>query len=1021
MTTSRETTWFRSPEERGAGAPRATPEFPCPAPAAAGVDRRAFLRLVGFSFAAASVSACSRGPAQTALTHTGTPEDMLAGKAYWIASTSWADGSGGGVLVRCRDGRPVKLEGNPEHPLNRGGLTASTQASLLSLYDDQRIDGPLLDGQPVSWDALDQAVMQHLDAITAAGGTVRLLSSTLTGPSTRAWIDRFVAAAPGRAQVVYDALSCSAQLDAYEAAYGVRALPRHDLAAAKLLAVFDADPLGTWISPAEYARDYASARKPDGPQADMSRHWQFEARMSLTGTRADRRVRVAPSETAPALAQLAAALAAHAGVPLPGPAPADDALRPELRAALGELADELWQRRRDGLVLCGSNDRDAQLITCWINELLGNQGRTWHLDSPSHQRQGDDRAVEALRQELQAGDVDLLITAGCNPAYDLPGMAEAIATAGAHVSLAGLADETSALASMICPEPHELERWDDAEPRAGLFCTSQPTLPPLRDTRSLRASLARWMGDARDDRELLKAHWREQLDARRPDHELPFEIWFNQVLERGFVQLPAAPVQQPGAFSDATLGQALGAVAAAAATDPAAGSDELRVLLYPKVGLLDGRGAHNPWLQELPDPVTKTTWDNHADLSPATAQRLGLSDGDMIRLSCTDDPSLPALELPVLTQPGQADDVVAVALGYGRAGTDRFTNIGPEWIEAEATVQPGDTIGVNAAPWLSFRDGAFATDTRRASVAATGARREAACTQDHHSLAVPEHLAPKRGAVRDAVHLVALPDLHATGAHGAGESHGGDVELWADDHKPRGHHWGLAIDLTACTGCSACVIGCQAENNVPVVGRDEVRRHREMSWLRIDRYYADKGDGDVDVVHQPLMCQHCGHAPCETVCPVLATMHSNEGLNTQVYNRCVGTRYCANNCPYKTRRFNWFEYGKPDRMQNMALNPDVTIRSRGIMEKCSMCVQRIQEAKADAKRRGEPLADGDIQTACQQSCPSNAIVFGDISDPHSEVSRLASAPRAYTVLEELNLKPGVRYLADVRNTEGAKG
>ncbi len=1027
MPTSRKTDWYRSPNECASDTPCESAEFPYPTPADKGVDRRAFLRLVGFSFAAAGVTACSRGPAQTALTELVAREGIIPGRAYWIATTSWADGSGGGVLVRCRDGRPVKLEGNPAHPLNRGGLTASTQASVLSLYDDHRFDGPRLDGHSTSWAAVDEAMRTKIAAITAAGGSVRVLTSTVTGPSTRAWIERFLTSVPDGRHIAYDALSCSALLDAHAEAYGVRALPRYDLSAARVLAVFDADPLGTWISPAEYSAGYAAARSPETHDNHaMSRHWQFEGRMSLTGTRADRRVRTAPWETTPALAQLAATLAARAGVELPGPAPKIDALRPAVRDALEDSATELWANRRDALVLCGSNDRDAQRLTCWVNHLLSNKGRTWDLDAPSQQRLGSDADVEALRQELLAGDVDLLLTAGCNPAYDIPGFADAVSAAATHVSLASLEDETSYRATIVCPEPHELESWGDAEPHSGLYCTTQPTVPPLRNTRSLRATLARWTGDERDDRDLLKDHWRDHLSNRRASQTEPFDGWFDSVLERGFVQLAPSPSTPPGLF-DPT--QAAGALQRAGRGQSAPAEGTLRAVLFPTVGILDGRGAHNPWLQELPDPVAKTTWDNHASLSPATAETLGIRDGDMVLIAVvTDDGSndttRPTLELPVLVQPGQDEGIVAVALGYGRMGTDRFTDIGPEWIEAIPTVRPGDTVGVNAAPLLHFSNGAFAPDALNVRLTPTGKRRPLASTQDHHSLAVPAHLAPPRGAVRDAVHLITLPELNDDHTYAPDDGHGTSTELWADDHEPRGHQWGMAIDLTACTGCSACVIGCQAENNIPVVGRDEVQRHREMSWLRVDRYYSDRSDlgpGEVDVVHQPLMCQHCAHAPCETVCPVLATMHSNEGLNTQVYNRCVGTRYCANNCPYKTRRFNWFEYSKPDRMQNMVLNPDVTIRSRGVMEKCSMCLQRIQEGKAEARRRGVPLKDGDIKTACQQSCPTEAIVFGDLSDPESRISKQVASTRAYTVLEELNVKPGVRYLADVRNRPGEEG
>ncbi|HHK41809.1 MAG TPA: 4Fe-4S dicluster domain-containing protein, partial [Planctomycetaceae bacterium] len=371
-------------------------------------------------------------------------------------------------------------------------------------------------------------------------------------------------------------------------------------------------------------------------------------------------------------------------------------------------------------------------------------------------------------------------------------------------------------------------------------------------------------------------------------------------------------------------------------------------------------------------------------------------------------------ELPVHIQAGQHDRVVAVALGYGRMGTDRFANLAPDWFEGNPMIAAGETIGVNAAPWLAVVDGRIRTDVRSVTIEKVDGHKELACTQDYHKLEVPEHLAPEGGEVRDVLQRSVLGAHVAHAEHGAG-GHGEAAGLWPDDHKRPGHNWAMVIDLSVCTGCSGCVVSCQAENNVPVVGRDEVERHREMHWLRIDRYYG--GDDDnLRVSHQPMMCQHCDNAPCEAVCPVLATVHSSEGLNQQVYNRCVGTRYCANTCPYKVRRFNWFEYPRDDEHANHALNPDVTVRSRGVMEKCSMCAQRIQAAKSAAHREGRILADGEIQTACQQSCPTKAIVFGDVGDPESEVSKAMAGPRRYRALEEINVQPSVAYLTEVRNS-----
>jgi molybdopterin-containing oxidoreductase family iron-sulfur binding subunit len=442
--------------------------------------------------------------------------------------------------------------------------------------------------------------------------------------------------------------------------------------------------------------------------------------------------------------------------------------------------------------------------------------------------------------------------------------------------------------------------------------------------------------------------------------------------------------------------------------------DAWALVLYPKIGMLDGRHGHNAWLHEMPDPVTKVTWDNYACVSPAAAARLGLKDGDIVRVTAVATPNEGAasIELPAFVQPGQHDQVVAIALGYGRAGTDRFGKIGPPWFEAR--VLPG-LVGVNAASFVTSIANAREYAGRSVTVLKTDRSRQLASTQVHHSLEPPGSTEP-----RPIIQETTLGELAAAATAGhaaAGAEHGGE-DLWPDDHPKEGRRWGMSIDLNSCTGCSACVIACQSENNVPVVGQDEVRRNREMHWLRIDRYYSGSDD-ETEVAHQPMLCQHCNHAPCETVCPVLATVHSEEGLNQQVYNRCVGTRYCANNCPYKVRRFNWFDYPHEDRLQNLVFNPNVTVRSRGVMEKCTFCVQRIQEQTIEASRLGQPVPDGGIKTACEQSCPAEAIVFGDLHDPNSRVARLAESNRAYRVLEELNTQPAVRYLKLVRHDRAA--
>ena len=966
-------------------------------------SRRSFLRLAGFGIASTVLAGCSRGPVRRAVTYLEAPDGIVAGRGYKMATTCAGCTARCGALARCRDGRPIKLEGLPDHPLSGGGLCAVGQAEVLSLYDAQRFDGPRAARAKTTWANADREVARVLAKVRKDGGKVRVLTETVTSPSTQAAIDGFCALVKDGRHVVYDALSSSAILDAHERTHGRRVLPRYRFDRAEVIASFDADFLGTWISPVGFARDYASGRRPDGDGAKMSRHWQFEARVSLTGGRADRRLRVAPWETGAALAGLCDLLGKKAGRTSPASGSAASAPHGD---HLAGLADELWAARGRSIVVCGDDDVGTQTLANLANDLLGNYGTTVDLERPSRQKLGRDGALSELRTELASGQVALLIVDGANPVYDLAfpgGLGGAIEKAGLLVSTAGLEDETSQLAHVVCPSPHFLEAWDDAEPIEGILSLTQPTVPPLRDARSLRASLSVWSGGAADDRALVEAHWKQSVHPRAVP-EQRFATFFRQALHDGFIELPARR-RDPAPFQ----------LAGVRLPDPPAKPDggRLAVVVYPKVSMLDGRHAHNPWLQELADPVSRIAWESYAVLSPATAERLDVAEGDVVRLRTDADGS--PVALPVHLQLGQHDGVVAVARGYGRSGTDRFADIGPDWWEGEATVGPGGRIGESAAHWLTVHGETIRTTGTAVAIATTSDHRALASVQEYHSLVVPPHLAPEHGEIRRAARTVELdrfredPEHEIHGAH-----HHPTGNLWPADHAPEGNRWGMVVDLSACTGCSGCVVACQAENNIPVVGRDEVQRHREMSWMRIDRYHQGDPD-DVQISHQPMMCQHCDNAPCESVCPVLATIQSSDGLNQQVYNRCVGTRYCANTCPYKVRRFNWFEYPRKSELQNHALNPDVTVRSRGVMEKCSMCVQRIQEARIEARRQGVELRDGDIQVACQDSCPAQAITFGDLADPKSEVSKKAAGARAYRVLEETQVEPAVRYLAQVRN------
>jgi len=916
--------------------------------------RRDFLKLLGFSFAGAALASCTRMPVEKAIPYLIQPEDVVPGVPNWYATACTGCSAGCGLLVKTRDGRPIKIEGNPDAPLNAGGVDstgrasggvcATGQATVLSLYDDARLKGPLLDGHNASWADIDALVTKELTEISATGGKIVLLSSTITSPSLRSLIADWKVKYPTSEQVVYDAVSYSALLEAQEQAFGERVLPRYLFDKAKVIVGLNCDFLGTWLSPVEFTRAYSSRRKPDGEW--VTRHLQFESRMSLTGTNADQRTPINPSE------ELAFA----------------STLLKELSTQniISETAKELWAARGESLVVSGTNDLQIQLTVAAINSVLGNIGKTIDLDNPSLQRQGDDRAFKRLSEELAQGKVAAVICLGTNPVYDSPegpAFGDAFKKLRLSISISDRLDETSSLAKIVATESHALEAWGDAQPNTFTYHVQQPVIRPLHDTRPSSESLLRWMGRSESSYEYVKGFWAGNLANLPWDH----------CVRSGFMALSPKDSNARSFRSEALS-------AAGAHRDAALQDKALELQLYEPIAIRDGRHANNPWLQELPDPVTKITWDNYASLAPATAKNMGLREGDVITVK-TDRGSV---EIPVQIQPGQAAKTIAIALGYGRARCGKA----------------GEKVGVNAYPLLGAKS---------VSLEKTLKHVELAATQTHHSM-----------EGRPIVLETTLAEYKKDPAAG-NERHEELKTLWAE-HDYTGALWGMAIDLSACTGCSACVIGCQSENNVPVVGRDEVRRRREMHWIRIDRYYAGSEENP-ETVHQPMMCQHCQNAPCETVCPVLATVHSSDGLNQQVYNRCVGTRYCANNCPYKVRRFNWFDYAHNDQfdfnMNNdlgtMVLNPDIVVRSRGVMEKCSLCVQRIQEKKLDAKKSGRALKDGEIQTACAQSCPAQAIVFGNLNDPKSRVGQLNKDGRFYHVLEELNVRPNVGYLTKVRN------
>ncbi|MBT3675045.1 MAG: 4Fe-4S dicluster domain-containing protein [Candidatus Marinimicrobia bacterium] len=948
-----------------------------------GFSRRSFLKTTGFSFAAFMV-ACSKTPVQKAIPFLIQPEEILPGKATWYASTSFACDAGCGVHVKNRDGRPIKLEGNPKHPMTQGGLCAQCQASLIELYDSKRIIDPILYRQSSTWEAVDSYVIKELRKIRDKGKEIVILTGTATSPSLLYTIKKFKKKFKTVSHIQMDDYSYSAILDAHEKNYGQRILPKYRFDKADLILSIDADFLGSWVSPIQFTKDFQKNRKLDSKH--ISKLIQVESRMSITGAKADERIAMTPTEMKSFMVDLDAIIHGKHGT----------------NSHAKKIAGLLKLHRGNSLVVSGINDIKIQLIVNRINQSLGNVGRTLDIKKTSQMYAGSDSSIQSLVTKIESGMVGALLISDTNPAYILANgidFSTLMKQVDLSVSFSDMNNETTAHCNVIAPGLHDLESWNDSELTSGVLSMTQPVIRPFGKNRSLRQSLSTWMGMKQDERDLVRNYWKKIFTSRVKSGKTFTRFW-NELVHDGFTTIsPNSKKLTP--FKNQNI-QIEGAT-----------KNELELVLFQSSQLGHGRHAENPWLQELPDPITKLTWDNVASFSPETAEKYHLKKGDVIEIVSGKN----KIELPVFLQPGQKNNTVVAALGYGRVGTERFHEIGPDWLEKKDTVKKGETVGTSVSSMISF-DNTFHYSGMPIKIQKTERTWDLALTQTYNTLSNPENTSPASMPVRPFVQETTFSEFQKNPS--AGSHHGHPITtLWEDDHTYEGHHWGMAIDLTSCTGCSSCIVGCQVENNVPVVGKDEVLRKRDMAWLRMDRYYSGDGE-DVDVSFQAMMCQHCDNAPCEPVCPVLATVHSSEGLNQQVYNRCVGTRFCANNCPYKVRRFNWFDYAHEDVMENMVLNPDVTVRSRGVMEKCSLCVQRIQEAKFEAKRLGVPLKDGDIKLACEQSCPADAIVFGDLNNPESRISKMTKDERHYKVLEELNAVPTVGYLTQVRNRDADK-
>ncbi|MCH7399724.1 TAT-variant-translocated molybdopterin oxidoreductase [Belliella sp. DSM 107340] len=983
-----------------------------------GPSRRDFLKLMGFSLAAASLAACE-APVRKAIPYVNKPVDINPSIPNYYASTFAFGGDYASIVVKTREGRPIKIDGNELSPINGKGVSAIVEASVLSLYDKERLAAPYVNGEKSDWATLDAQVKSKL----AAAGSVKIITNTILSPSTEKALSQFAETIGGAEVITYDPVSSYGITKAAETSYGAAVLPTYKFDQAKVIVSFGADFLGTWISPIEFARQYAKGRKISKEKPEMSRHFQFESNLSLTGSNADYRTPIKASVSGLAVLSLYNALAKKAG------AASFNAAAVEV-AHLDKAANELWANRGASIVVSGSNDPNVQIVINAINDLLGNNGVTVDFSTPSFFRKGDDAKMNQFVADLNAGRVGGVLFFNCNPVYDFAKGAElAAGIAKAKVSIAtnSTMDETASAVQLVAPDNHFLESWNDFNPRKGEYSLAQPTISPLFDTRQAQESLLVWAGSESNYYDFLQENWNSTIFASQSELS-DFQQFWDQSLFNGVYSDNSEPTSISG-VADAS------AAAAAISRTYKADNAATELVIYTKIGIGNGTFANNPWLQEMSDPISKATWDNYLTVSQKWANENGLKmfEGATQKAKLTIGDK--SIIVPVLVQPGQAIGTVGLALGYGRTKAGRVAN----------------GVGVNAYELLDSSKGFVNFDiTEGVSIELTSDKYKIAQTQTHQTymgrdFVVQESILPEYK--EDAFAGRYQPKIYKEGEFVKPSK----ISLWKG-HQYSQHHWGLAIDMNSCIGCGACTVACQVENNVAVVGKQEVLNRREMAWIRIDRYYssdAEVGDNDgleiasenPEVVFQPMMCQHCNNAPCETVCPVAATTHSSEGLNQMTYNRCIGTRYCANNCPYKVRRFNWFKYhdnkdfstvnvAQNDDLGKMVLNPDVTVRSRGVIEKCSMCVQRIQAGKLTAKREARKVQDGEITTACATACPTDAIVFGDMNDTGSKIyatlkiqeetlsaTKEVNEERAYHVLEEVNVNPNVWYFTKIRNKD----
>jgi Fe-S-cluster-containing dehydrogenase component len=926
-------------------------------------SRRDFLKLLGFSVSAVALVSSCQMPVRKAIPLLNQPEDLIPGVSNYYASTFFDGNDYCSILVKTRENRPIKIEGNELSPLTKGGTSARVQASVLNLYDDARLRAPYINGKASTWEDTDKEIIARLSQLNQSGKKIVFLTSTIISPTTKKLMEEFTATFPNIEVVTYDPVSFSAIREANQLNFGKDVIPSYSFDKANITAGFNADFLGNWLMPVAFSKQYSANRKLDKGKTSISRSYQFESRMSLTGANADYRYGIRPSDEAIVLLNLYNKIAQEVGLTTfsVSNSPVD----------VSQVTTDLLKNKGKSIVVSGTNKLNIQLIVNAINNALGNYGSTIDLNTPVYLKRGNDAAMNNLVKEMNSGQVGGIMIHNANPAYDYVAASEFISglqNVNTRISFADTMDETAAKCEFVCTDHNFLESWNDAEPVKGIYSIMQPSIRPIFNTRQFQDSLLKWLGDKNDFSTYLETSWKRILSNDKATSGNFKQNW-DKIKHDGVYQINYEVSDQPEFKSQSLSTQKNN-------------SNDIEIVLYEKISIGTGKYANNPWLQELPDPITTATWDNYLSISPSYADEHNLQLEDVVLVNNE-------FEIPVLVQPGQPEGTASIAVGYGRTSAGKA----------------GNNVGQNA---YKLVDG---TGIKIEKI--SGKKYPLALTQMHHDM-------EERPIVRETTLAEYIKD----------PSSGNELHKYDEEHNVTlynkinydGFQWSLSIDLSSCTGCANCVIACQAENNVAVIGKEQVKNRRIMHWMRIDRYYS-RDEMNPEVFHMPVMCQHCNNAPCENVCPVAATSHSNEGLNQMTYNRCIGTRYCINNCPYKVRRFNWFQFANNNKFDynmnsdlgKLVLNPDVIVRQRGVVEKCSMCIQRIQEGKLNAKIENRVMKDGDIKTACQQTCPTDAIQFGNMLDKESIVKKENDNPRMYYLLEGLHTLPSVSYLTRIRN------